>query len=62
MKPWERKIVPVGLAAASLASLVAAFKPTFAGGSLDVTFFLGGLACAVLAVVAWRKFAGTSGQ
>lgn len=61
MKPWEQKIVPLGLAAASVISLIVAFRPALAGGSLDVTFFLFGVVCAVLAVVAWRKAHGTPG-
>jgi uncharacterized membrane protein YvlD (DUF360 family) len=55
MKSWERKLVPVGFAAASLGFLIAAVRPALAGGSLDVTFFLLGVVCAVIAVVAWRK-------
>ncbi|MHB0968671.1 MAG: hypothetical protein ACYC7A_09940 [Thermoanaerobaculia bacterium] len=55
MKSWERKIVPVGLAVAGLVFLIAAVRPALAGGSLDVTFFLIGVVCAVIAVVAWRK-------
>ena len=60
MKPWEEKIVPGGLAVAGLLFLIAAFKPAFAGGSLNVTFLLVGLVCAVLAVVAWRRSHGTA--
>jgi hypothetical protein len=61
MKPWERKIVPVGLGVAGLVFLIASFRPALAGGSLDVTFFLIGVVCAVVAVVAWRKTQGTAG-
>ncbi len=60
MKPWEQMIAPVGLAAAGLVFLVAAVKPAFAGESLNVVFFLAGVACIVFAIVAWRKSRGTS--
>ena len=61
MKPWEQKIIPGGLAAAGLPVPIAAVRPAFAGGSLNVTFFLVGLVCGVLAVVAWRRSHGTPG-
>lgn len=62
MKPWEQMLVPGGLAAAGLLFLIAAFRPAFAGGSLNVTFCLVGLVCAVLAVVTWRKSHGAPGN
>jgi hypothetical protein len=55
MKSWERKIVPVGFGVAGLVFVIAGVRPALAGGSLDVTFFLIGVVCAVIAVVAWRK-------
>ncbi|HEU5161711.1 MAG TPA: hypothetical protein VFV54_01065 [Thermoanaerobaculia bacterium] len=60
MKPWEQMIVPVGLAVAGLVFLVAAFRPAFAGESLNVVFLLAGGACVVFAIVAWRKSRGAS--
>lgn len=62
MKTWEKQIIPVGLAAASLVSLIAAFRPSFAGGDMDVTFLIVGLVCAGLAVAAWRKSRDTPGN
>ena len=61
MKPWEQKIVPVGLTAAGLVSLFVAVRPAFAGGSLDVVFFLLGVVCIILGVVAWRKSRSAAG-
>ena len=61
MKPWEQKIVPAGLALAGVVFLVAAVRPAFLDGSLDVTFLLVGIVCVVLSAVAWRRSHGTSG-
>lgn len=61
MKPWEQKIIPVGLTAAGLLFLVAAVKPAFVGQSLNVVFFMAGVVCIAFGVVAWRKSRGTSG-
>lgn len=62
MKRWEEKIVPGGLAVAGLVFIIAAIRPAFAGGSLNVTFLLVGLACAVLAAVVCRRAHVTSGS
>ena len=55
MKTWERNFVMAGLALAGLVFLIAAVRPAFDGGSLNVTFVLLGVILIVGAGAAWRK-------
>jgi hypothetical protein len=55
LKPWERKIVPGGLAIAGIVFVIAALRPAFADGSLNVTFLLVGLVCVAVGVFALAK-------
>ena len=48
-------IVKLGMLLSSVLFLFAAVKPTFDGGSLDVTFFVIGIACTLVGLVLLRK-------
>lgn len=61
MKPWERKIAPLGFILAGLLFLVAAIIPTIREQPLNAAFLGVGTLFSILGVVAWRKSgSGTS--
>ena len=55
-------IVKLGMLLAGLLFLFAAIKPAITGGTLNVTFFIIGIACALIGVVLLRKPAGPGGS
>jgi hypothetical protein len=55
MKPWERKIAPLGFVVAGALFVVAAVVPAIKGQPLDATFLALGVVFAILGVALWRK-------
>ena len=55
-------IVKWGMVLAGALFLFAAVKPTFRGGTLDVTFFVIGIACLLIGFVLLRKPGGPQGS
>jgi len=55
MKPWERKIAPVGFLAAGALNFFVAFAPTFKGQPMKVAFLPIGILCLIMGKVTWRK-------
>jgi H+/Cl- antiporter ClcA len=55
-------IVKFGMLLAGALFIFAAVKPTFVGGTLDVTLFVIGVACALVGLVLLRKPGGPQGS
>ena len=54
-------IVKVGMLLAGALFIFAAVKPTFRGGTLDITFFVIGVACGLVGLALLRKPGGPQG-
>lgn len=58
MKPWERKIAPVGFFVAGVMFVIAALVPAFRGESMNVAFLPLGAVFAILGGITWRRAQG----
>lgn len=58
MKPWERKIAPLGFFLAGVLFVVAAILPTLKGRPLNAAFLPIGIVFAILGGIAWSKSKG----
>jgi hypothetical protein len=55
MKPWERKIAPLGFLLAAVLFVIAALLPVARGRPLNAAFFGVAVIFGVLGGVAWRR-------
>lgn len=62
MKPWERRIAPLGFALAGVVFLIAGLLGAFRGGHLNVAFLSVGVLCLVFGIGLWRKVSQDPGQ
>lgn len=55
MKPWERKIAPLGFLLAAVLFMIAAILPTFSDKPMNSAFLPIGIVFGILGAAAWRK-------
>lgn len=60
MKPWERRIAPVGFFVAGVVFVIAAIVPVFRGEPMNAAFLPLGVVFAILGGVTWRRAQSTN--